>query len=951
VQWLRRKASALPLAIWAVIGLILALVPAAFVQVLLEREARIERTQLLGEQAMRFVRLVGQHQASILEGAGQLLSSMSAHDAVRALQPDVECDVFLARIVAANPRYLTASVFDRQGQPVCVAHEAARSVNVADRQHFQDVLRTNSFRIGTYSLGRSTGQPSVHLAAPLRDDGGQVVGVLALALSVDWLVRELRSIPLPPGSASTIAGADGVILARSLDPERFVGRMMSPVGLEVLNAPSPGLIDAPALDGVRRIAAYLPATVEPMGLFVTVGLESTSLLRDALYADRRAALMIIGSLLLTFALAVLVFHGAVERPVRRLLAIVRNWEAEDWSARVGPIAGGREFSKLAEAFDTMAESVASREAARLRAQTRMQAVVAVAPQIVLTADQHGQVDWTNRYWEELTGLSLAESRGEGWLAAVHPEDRDGAAAAWREALQRVAQGETEHFSREMRICHAAVGQWRWFLFTGAPIRTAAGRPSAWTAVGLDYHERRQAEAERAETAARLRATYESAPVGLCLLDRDLCFVAINETLAEAYGHPAAAHIGQPLEVMAPKVAAVVGPILRQVLETGQPVQSVEMSSLLRGEMRSWLCSYFPVRDEAGTVTGVSGAIVDITTRKRIEASERMLSREVDHRAQNVLSVVRGLVRLSAAEADDDVPALIEVLEGRIAALSRVHNVLAEERWVSAELSEILRQELAPVRGQVSMEGPALRIAADAAQPFGLVVHELATNSLKYGALSSPSGYLTLRWQVRGQEVVLEWIEQGGPEVTQPPTRVGLGSLLIEANAGAQLAGRFERRWLREGLHGILTMGAVAFAGELRPDMPEGASLLWGRRVLLADDQPGRAARLATALTEAGCEVLGPATSIEEALAALERAGAVDAAVLPATLKGISVQLLRQALDRRAVATLHLTAEGRLLKTGEAEADPLDSTSSAALRETLAALLGAEPRPERAVPVA
>jgi PAS domain S-box-containing protein len=948
VQWLRRKASALPLAVWAVIGLVLALVPAAFVQVLLEREARIERTQQLAEQAMRFVRLVGQQQTSMLEGASQLLSSMAAHDAIRALRPDPACDAFLARIVAANPRYLTATLLDRQGQPVCVAHETARQVNLGDRQHFQEVLRSGRFQVGSYSIGRATGQRSFHLAAPLRDDAGQVIGVLALALSVDWLIRELQEIPLPPGSASTIAGPDGVVLARSLDPERFVGHPMSPVGMEVLRAPAPGIIDAPALDGVRRIAAYLPVAVEPAGLFVSVGLETTALLRDAVYADRRAALMIIGSLLLTFVLAILVFHGAVERPVRRLLAVVRNWEAEDWSARVGPIAGGREFSKLAEAFDSMAESVASREAARLRAQTRMQAVVAVAPQIVLTADQHGQVDWTNRYWEELTGLSLADSRGDGWLAAVHPEDREGAAAAWREALDRAARGEQEQFSREMRICQAAAEQWRWFLFTGAPIRTAAGRPAAWTAVGLDYHERREAEADRAETAARLRATYESAPVGLCLLDRELRFVAINEMLAETNGHSPAAHVGQPLEEIAPEVAPVIAPYMRQVLETGEPVESVEMSGMLHGEPRSWLCSYFPVRDERGHVTGVSSAVVDITTRKRIEASERMLSREVDHRAQNVLSVVRGLVRLSAAEADDDVPALIEVLEGRIAALSRVHNVLAQERWVSVALSEILQQELAAVRGQVAMEGPALRIAADAAQPFGLVVHELATNSMKYGALSSAAGCLSLQWRLQGQEVVLDWIEQGGPEILEPPQRIGLGSLLIDANAGAQLAGRIERRWRREGLHCVLTMGATAFAGELRPDMSAQTGVLAGRRVLVADDQPGRAAAFGAALREAGCEVLGPAPSIEEALAALELAGAVDAAVLPATLRGVSVQLLRQALDRRAVATLLLTAEGGLLDDDEGAPGLPEGGSSAELRAALAAVLGARGSAEPAV---
>lgn len=939
MSWLRRKAGALPLAAWAFIGLVVALIPAAIVQITLEREVRHERTQQLGEQALRFVRLVGQQQSSMIEAARQVISTVAAYDAVRALRPSAECDAFLARIVSANPRYVTASVFDRQGNSICLAHEATRSLNVADRGYFQRAMQENSFQIGGYAIGRASGQRSLHVAAPVQDEAGQPVALVLLALSLDWMNSELQRIPLPAGSAATLADRDGIVLARSAEAERFIGQVVPPFVRAWLNAPAPGVEDVISMDGMRRIAAYLPLTEEPAGLFVAVGLEITEALGAAVDADRRAAVMIIGSLLLTVLLAILMFHSAVERPVRRLLSVARNWEAQDWGARVGAIGGGREFRKLAEAFDTMADSATQREAARLRAQTRMQAVVAVAPQIVLTADHHGQVDWANPYWEEMTGLSLAESRGDGWLAAVHPEDRAAAATAWQTALASEALGKLPPFSHEMRICHADTAEWRWFFFTGALIRMAAGQPSAWTLVGLDNHERRQAEEARAESAARLRATYESAPVGLCLMDRELRFIAVNDMLAETNSQTAAAHLGQPLAAMAPHLAERIEPVMRQVLETGQPVEALELSGSVQGEERFWLCSYFPVRGVDGSVTGVSAAIVDITTRKRVEASERLLSREVDHRAQNVLSVVRGLVRLSAAEVQDDVPALIEVLEGRIAALSRVHNLLAQERWVSAELEQILRQELESVREKVTLDGPPLRIAAEAAQPFALVVHELLTNSVKYGALSSPSGRLILRWRVRQAQVALEWIERGGPEILAEPRRVGLGSLLIEANAGAQLAGRMERQWLRGGLHATLTMGETAFVGELGPAMPWREPGLAGRRVLLADDDPARAAALVSALREDGCELLGPAASLEAALALLDEAGTVDAAVLPATLQGVSAQLLWQALDRRAAVTLRLPGKGDL-PAMDRPADVLPEPGTAqAVRQALAAALG------------
>ncbi len=126
-------------------------------------------------------------------------------------------------------------------------------------------------------------------------------------------------------------------------------------------------------------------------------------------------------------------------------------------------------------------------------------------------------------------------------------------------------------------------------------------------------------------------------------------------------------------------------------------------------------------------------------------------------------------------------------------------------------------------------------------------------------------------------------------------------------------------------------------------------MLSGRRVLIADAQPDRAAGIAAALREAGCEVLGPAASIDAALAELERAGAVDAAVLPATLQGISVQLLRQALNRRSVATLQLAVQGNIPLAADAAELLLEPSTSAELRRALAMVLAAHPWPEAKLP--
>ena len=937
-------ASRLPLALWAFIGLLIALVPAGLVQILMEREARQERTEQLGEQAMRLVRLVAREQVATIESARQLLSAIAANDVIRANRESPECDAFLERIVAANPRYATVNLFSPEGNNVCSAQPSMiRPAQVGNRPYLGAVLRENSFQIGVYAVGRGTGVPSLHMAAPVRDAAGAPVGVVVVGLSVRWMAENLSTVELPPGGVSVIADRDGMVLARSLDPGRYVGVRMGPATLDLLTAPRAGTLELTGRDGVRRVVAYLPLAEGPeRALFLSVGLEMERAMAAAAADDRRSTMMIVGSLLLTFLLAILGFHATIERPVRRLLAAAKRWGAQDWGARVGSVGGGREFERLAAAFDTMAGTVEARNAERQNAVARMQAVVRVAPQVVLTADREGRVDWANEFWSLTTGLTQAESLGDGWLAAVHPEDRAGAGAAWRAAMAEARRGDGAPFTREVRLRRVQDGAWRWFLLRGGPIDDGLGGIAAWAVVGVDFHEHREARAAIASSAAQLRATYETAPAGLCLMDRELRFIALNEKLAQANGQPVAAHLGQRFADVAPHVAPELEPALRRVLETGQPVEEFELRVRIAGEERFWLCSSYPVRGAQGEVTGVSGAVIDISARKRVEASERMLSREVDHRAQNALSVVRGLVRLSAADAPDDVPALVEVLEGRVGAMSRAHNVLSREKWVGADLREIARQELAAHPGHAEAEGPSLRLTPEAAQPLTLVLHELITNAAKYGALSRPQGRVSLRWERDGGGVALSWTERGGPPLAGPPDRTGFGSMLIDANMRGQLAGSIERHWQREGLRCEMTIGAEAVAGSAAPGPSSGAGPLTGRRVLIAEDDAVAAITLSAALRQSGCEVYGPAATVEEALRLVEKAGTLDAAILEGLLEGRSVQPVALLLQRRAVAVLYLSPLG-IPAEGLADATVLAKPVTASgLREALASALEAAP---------
>jgi two-component sensor histidine kinase len=202
-------------------------------------------------------------------------------------------------------------------------------------------------------------------------------------------------------------------------------------------------------------------------------------------------------------------------------------------------------------------------------------------------------------------------------------------------------------------------------------------------------------------------------------------------------------------------------------------------------------------DSSGRVVRVSGVTVDITERKRAEERQNLLAREVDHRAKNALALAQSIVRLTRA---DEVKAYVNAVEGRINALARVHTILSLSSWQGAELSKLIEEELAPysLGGQIKLAGPEVQLLPATAQTLALALHELFTNSAKYGALSARSGRLAIGWQVEDDHLTLTWDETGGPLVGPPKSR-GFGTRSLLASVESQLGGQAEFNWRPEGL--------------------------------------------------------------------------------------------------------------------------------------------------------
>ena len=210
----------------------------------------------------------------------------------------------------------------------------------------------------------------------------------------------------------------------------------------------------------------------------------------------------------------------------------------------------------------------------------------------------------------------------------------------------------------------------------------------------------------------------------------------------------------------------------------------------------------PYRTVDDKIDGVVITFVDITDRKAWETRQAMLLGELTHRVKNTLTVVQSIAHQSLRYASSPDEFVIQ-FDGRLSALGKAHGLLVQSDWKGADLGALIRQQLDAyfVKGasRIRIEGEPVVLPADLATPFGLVLHELATNAAKYGSLSKPNGQVALSWTVtpRNNQTVLHfiWKEQDGPAVNQPD-RTGFGSTLIDRGLpGATVT----REFLPEGL--------------------------------------------------------------------------------------------------------------------------------------------------------
>ncbi len=411
-------------------------------------------------------------------------------------------------------------------------------------------------------------------------------------------------------------------------------------------------------------------------------------------------------------------------------------------------------------------------------------VLAASRDCIMVLDAAGFVATVNG-----NGLALLEAptievlRERRWIDFW---DSDAAVAA-RDAMAAAEAGGTGRFQA---AAATMAGAMRWWDVIVTQVSVPGAPWPRLLVVSRDVTASKEATLRIAHSARRLQTVLDTIPVGVLIADAAGRIVEGNERAAEILKHTPKR---EPADADASpwKGHHEDGTLveredypLRRVLDAREARASLEVDYERGDGSRAWVSfEAAPIRDASGSINGAVVAISDIDARKKAEERQRFLMGELSHRVKNILAVVVSVARQTLRNATTLEDAS-EALLARIGALAGAHDVLMQHHWASADMSVLIAGAMKihdNGGNQISMGGPEVRLGSQAALSLALVLHELGTNAVKYGALSDPDGRLAIAWHVETRagepHLVFRWQETLA-EPMQAPQRVGFGSRLI-----------------------------------------------------------------------------------------------------------------------------------------------------------------------------
>lgn len=443
-----------------------------------------------------------------------------------------------------------------------------------------------------------------------------------------------------------------------------------------------------------------------------------------------------------------------------------------------------------------------------------------APAAIAMFDRDMRYIAVSHRWQQdfnLAGTPLGRNHYE-----VFPEVGETWKAVHRRCLAgAVERSEGERFER-------ADGSLQWIRWEVRPWRQSDGGIGGILISSEDITERKRVEEQLTDSLRVMQLAAEAGGMGSWHLDVARNRLDYSEQMLHILGIPPGQWAGTP-----EALEAIVHPddiehrrrARAAALANGGRMELEFRIRRPDGEIR-WMHSRGSVlRSPDGSAAESAGIMIDITERRRAEEQIRFVMRELSHRTKNLLAVVQAMAWQSS-QATPNLEEFLERFTLRIEGLRRSHDLLVKREWAGADLEDLVRGQLSPfldnAASRLSVSGPQLVVRPSGAEDLGLILHELATNAMKYGALSVPGGKIAIDWDINtGENGLLMfrmcWQERGGPAVVAP-TRSGFGSTVIKDMLATTKKARICMDFNPSGLIWRLEVVAQRMIDDMRPDV-------------------------------------------------------------------------------------------------------------------------------------
>ncbi|WDR06351.1 PAS domain-containing protein [Devosia rhodophyticola] len=409
--------------------------------------------------------------------------------------------------------------------------------------------------------------------------------------------------------------------------------------------------------------------------------------------------------------------------------------------------------------------------------------------------------------------------------AIHPDDLERVTEGVEAALRFGADFHSEH-----RVV-ASDGTVRWLVASGRARVGSDGKAARFPGVVVDVTEQKQAVEALAESEAKFRTLADTMPQMVWSTLPDGMHDYYNARWYEYTGVPPGSTDGEAWNGMFhPDDRDRAWAAWRHSLATGEPYKIEYRLRHRSGNYRWTLGLALPIRDADGKIVRWFGTCTDIHETRLLAEERELIAQELSHRIKNIFSVMTGIISLSARN-QPEMKQFADQLRQRIFALSEAHDFVrphgpgGQEEQIQSELWALIEKLLTPYQAgdqrRVEFAGSNAIIDEGAATPLALLVHEMATNAAKYGALSVPDGSILLTGSIANDKYTLTWKERGGPQL-KPSDHAGFGSRLISLSVEGQLHGKLERVWEVDGLRieVEVPLSALRRSGKLLPEKVE-----------------------------------------------------------------------------------------------------------------------------------